>query len=121
MKEWISNHKMDVSFYLFIQPHHVAPGNLVLQPGIEPRPVAVKVPGLWTTRESPKMNVSFQIYQFIYSCRQQFSFISSLYLQKNHVYTQLILIHLLCFIYFPELPHIFIYLKIFPLYRIGNV
>ena len=59
MKEWISDQKMDVSFYLFIQPHHVAPGILVLQPGIEPRPMAVKVPSLWTTRESPKMNVSF--------------------------------------------------------------
>ena len=30
MKEWISDQKMDVSFYLFIQPHHVAPGILVL-------------------------------------------------------------------------------------------
>ena len=50
---------MDVSFYLVIQPHHVAPGILVLQPGIEPGPVAVEVPSLWTIRESPKMTISF--------------------------------------------------------------
>ena len=61
MKEWLNDHKMDVSFYLFIQPHHVVPRILVLQPGIEPRHMAVKVPSPnpWTTRESRKMKVSF--------------------------------------------------------------
>ena len=48
-------------FYLFIWPHHVASGILVLQPGIEPEPPAVEAqsPNDWTAREVREVLVTW--------------------------------------------------------------
>ena len=48
-------------FVFLFWPPHMACGILVLQPGLEPEPLAVKVqgPNHWTTREFPNLVIFF--------------------------------------------------------------
>ena len=45
-----------INLFFFFKPCHIAFGILVPQPGIKPKPSAVKVqnPNHWTTREFPQ-------------------------------------------------------------------
>ena len=71
LSTWLSSFQVHLSpcFFFFFPPHLVASGILVLPPGMELTPFAVKAWSLnhWTTREFPLLPASSYFLKNIYS------------------------------------------------------